>query len=109
MALTRRAQISNVRAHSGNAVSGHLAQLVEHSTFNRTVVGSNPTVPTNSPDPEAFACVVMLALITIKSNYIKRLLRLQFRWYTLYPYFLVGSAPDITSMNGMPRNDQTPI
>ena len=25
---------------------GRLAQLVEHSTFNRTVVGSNPTAPT---------------------------------------------------------------
>ncbi len=25
---------------------GHLAQLVEHSTFNRTVTGSNPVVPT---------------------------------------------------------------
>ena len=27
-------------------MEGRLAQLVEHSTFNRTVVGSIPTAPT---------------------------------------------------------------
>ncbi len=30
-------------------MNGHIAQSVEHTTFNRTVAGSNPAVPTNPP------------------------------------------------------------
>ena len=38
--------VAPVLSNNHSLFGGRLAQLVEHSTFNRTVVGSNPTAPT---------------------------------------------------------------